>query len=689
MTSQQPEKTVTLAHQLIKASPWIGLVFGVTVAGLIAFVNRPERASPRSEAFSSATGTTFADPKSLLAQNDPASRSSATEVKPMSQKASDPKAAEASHGSSNSQPHRPSSAVPTTDASQAAASAQKQLIPTPARQREPKQTNPARTANAAVPDKDADQPPSERKPPFTFPGEVQTVDGKTWQGSIQLSPSALVVREANGNARTISLNQLKVLRPLSAMPASPHGVRGTYFRNQQLQGEGKSRLDAVIDFDWKSGAPMPGIPPENFSDRWEGQLEAPVTGKYTFYTESNDGVRLWIGGHRIIDQWNNHSNLIHEGGMELQAGKRYALKMEHYEQGGTAVARLFWRPPGKPRAIVPGEYLYPPPEDAQPSPALTRAEHGLAGMYFSTHDLAGASRRRIDSTIDFNWKSGRPMEGMGQDNFSVRWTGQIETPAKGEYTFYTESDDGVRLWINNRKLIDAWRNQSVAESKGTISLEAGKKYNLKLEYFESSGEAVVRLLWKGPSVSRSIIPARYLFPVDATDSAPPNEPTSPGVVLTGGSFLAGKVDAADDTRVQFAKPYLVPELAVFNVARIRLQSGGSSEETQLTTERVGLLLRKKDFVEGQFKSLVNSKITLDSVLYGRRTYNRNDVLLIAARPLQRTPAIYEVITRNASCLHANSVAVESEGVIVQSATLGRLVVLLVELAEIRMIRTAK
>ena len=98
---------------------------------------------------------------------------------------------------------------------------------------------------------------------------------------------------------------------------------------------------------------------DNFSCRWEGRIEAPVTGRYTFHVAGNDGVRLWINGQSIIDQWHDQGLKEHQGSIELKSGQRYDLKMEHYEAGGTAVARLLWSGPDLPRAVVPASRLYP------------------------------------------------------------------------------------------------------------------------------------------------------------------------------------------------------------------------------------------------------------------------------------------------------------------------------------------
>jgi len=119
---------------------------------------------------------------------------------------------------------------------------------------------------------------------------------------------------------------------------------------------------------------------------------------------------------------------------------------------------------------------------------------------------------RTDATVNFNWGAGSPYPQIGANTFSVRWTGWVHAPVTGAYTFYTSSDDGVRLWVNNRRLIDNWKNQSEARRYEKISLTAGKKYDIRLEFYENTGDAVIKLSWSYPGRSEQIIPQERLYP---------------------------------------------------------------------------------------------------------------------------------------------------------------------------------
>ena len=138
---------------------------------------------------------------------------------------------------------------------------------------------------------------------------------------------------------------------------------------------------------------------------------------------------------------------------------------------------------------------------------------GLLGKYSDNVDFTGAFVRRTDANINFNWRGGSPVDGIGADTFSVRWTGMIQAPVSQWYTFYTSSDDGVRLVVDGKTLINDWTIHAEQERTSTrIWLTAGKKYPIRLDYFDNTGGAAVRLYWSGKSIPKSLVPASQLYP---------------------------------------------------------------------------------------------------------------------------------------------------------------------------------
>jgi hypothetical protein len=145
---------------------------------------------------------------------------------------------------------------------------------------------------------------------------------------------------------------------------------------------------------------------------------------------------------------------------------------------------------------------------------------GLSADYFSGTTLTTKLLTRTDANVDFNWGSTSPASGVPADNFSVRWTGQVSPRYSGSTTFYTVSDDGIRLWVNGQLLIDNWTNHGPTENSGALSLNAGQRYDLKLEYYEATGGATARLLWSSSCETKGAIPTSQLYPA----AAPPGDP---------------------------------------------------------------------------------------------------------------------------------------------------------------------
>jgi glucose/arabinose dehydrogenase len=144
---------------------------------------------------------------------------------------------------------------------------------------------------------------------------------------------------------------------------------------------------------------------------------------------------------------------------------------------------------------------------------------GLAAEYFDNADFTGTRIARVDPTVDFIWGSGSPASSLGVDTFSARWIGQIEAPYTGTYTFYTQSDDGVRLWVNGVQLVNHWSNHATYEDRGAITLTAGQRYPIKMEYYENAGSATARLLWSHASITKAVVPATRLYPSAAPSNA--------------------------------------------------------------------------------------------------------------------------------------------------------------------------
>jgi YVTN family beta-propeller protein len=178
--------------------------------------------------------------------------------------------------------------------------------------------------------------------PYLHDGSAATIDAAIAAhaghglGSADVSRLAAYVRELGGD---------EAAAPAPA--ANGAGLMGSYFGNTSLAGTPLVQRTEAVNFEWGTERPAIGVAADNFSVRWTGTITVPTTGSYRFQTRSDDGVRLWVNGASLINNWGDHSPTNNTSGtIALTAGQRVPVTLEYYERGGGAVMRLRWRLPG-------------------------------------------------------------------------------------------------------------------------------------------------------------------------------------------------------------------------------------------------------------------------------------------------------------------------------------------------------
>ncbi len=301
-------------------------------------------------------------------------------------------------------------------------------------------------------------------------------------------------------------------QPAPATPAEVPGLLGEYYA-ALVPGGGAPvlRRNEAIDADWGAGSPAPGLAADRFSVRWSGTLVAPASGTYRLRTISDDGVRVWIDGRLAIDNWTLHAPTADTSApLALAQGQRAAIRVEFYEYTGGAVARLQWQTPGAADfAPVPASSLRSLPADAP----------GLVGEYWAgLVPGAGTPLAARVETVDFDWGTGSPGPGIGSDRFAARWSGALVPAASGDYVLQTRSDDGVRVWVDGRLVIDNWTLHAPTDNTSTaVPLVAGRRHAIRMEYYENTGLAVAQLRWRPPGSALFVpVPASALRTITGT-----------------------------------------------------------------------------------------------------------------------------------------------------------------------------
>ncbi len=482
------------------------------------------------------------------------------------------------------------------------------------------------------------------------------------QFNISQNPSNSVV--ATPSFLDISTQQLPIGKS-SAVAAAPEigtGLKGEYYNNIDFTDLKLTRTDGTVNFDWGYGSPDTSIAVDTFSARWTGQVMAKYSENYTFFTTSDDGVRLWVNNQLVVDRFVDQPATEAKGNISLVAGQKYDIRLDYYENAGEAVSKLGWSSASQAKEIIPTSQLFSTglptaklnaasvttggastynfnvtysddtginvasldnkdvlvtgpgnfsqlatlvsvdttgngtPRTAtyristpggswdvadngayivtlQPNQVsdtsgnfavgtnlgsfqvnvpITGAETGtgLKAEYYNNIDFTDLKLTRTDGTVNFNWGLGSPDASMAPDTFSVRWTGQVMPLYTENYTFSTTSDDGVRLWVDDQLIVNRFVDQPATEANGTISLVAGRKYNIRLDYYENGGEAVSRLAWSSNSQAKEIIPRSQLFSPIINPVINPTATLNAGNITTSGaSTYTFNVTYSDDTAI--------------------------------------------------------------------------------------------------------------------------------------------
>ncbi|MCI0666031.1 MAG: PA14 domain-containing protein, partial [Acidobacteria bacterium] len=199
-------------------------------------------------------------------------------------------------------------------------------------------------------------------------------------------------------------------------------------------------------------------------------------GVFRFTVTADDGVRIYIDRQLKFERWVDQT-ATHTFDVQLNAGN-HLITVEYFERWGSAALKLSW--------------------EQHPCLVTVSPDH-WRGEYFNNVNLSGRPaivRDDGEGFLDFDWGSQSPGAGcnVNGDDFSVRWSRKVILGA-GSYRFAVTGDDGVRLFIDGRKVIDQWRNQKRSTFEATIYLAPGS-HRLVLEFYDHTGEAVVNLSWQ-------------------------------------------------------------------------------------------------------------------------------------------------------------------------------------------------
>ena len=258
----------------------------------------------------------------------------------------------------------------------------------------------------------------------------------------------------------------RIIPPTATPVPVSAGWRGEYFGNPSLEGQpALVRTDDDIGFDWADDAPAPGLPAEGFSVRWS-RVTTFEQGLYRFYATMDDGMRVYVDEELLIDEWQDRSEREVVASRQMSAGS-HVLRVEYYDRRHGALANLRWE--------------------------KDRSYAGWKGMYWANPDLMGQPLlMRDDLQIDFDWQMASPDASIPSDRFSASWT-RIALLEEGIYRFRALADDGLRIWVDGRLILDAWSDHEQQEMTVDHVMAGAGAHTIQVAYYDNQFNARVRV----------------------------------------------------------------------------------------------------------------------------------------------------------------------------------------------------
>jgi YVTN family beta-propeller protein len=256
-------------------------------------------------------------------------------------------------------------------------------------------------------------------------------------GNVNVSLPGGMTQSATGK-----LNMASNLITVNYAPTvSTHGLTGDYYVGKNFDHFSFTRTDNTIDFTWGEGSPDPRIPVDGFSVRWRGWITPRYTETYTLIPVTDDGVRLWVNGQLVVDDWNDHGATWNNGVVTLQAGVPVSIVMEYYEDTDSATARLLWESNSQTREVIPqSQWLVNAPV-VNKTTSTGSGSANLLGTALGTSPTSGIISpgtglqlvTRNNSSVDATLLHPAGQSGitlaLESSNDLINWTPLVATPA--------------------------------------------------------------------------------------------------------------------------------------------------------------------------------------------------------------------------------------------------------------------
>jgi len=343
-----------------------------------------------------------------------------------------------------------------------------------------------------------------------FDANYLDVKGNSYNGSITLAPYSSAVLIRTGES---TVNLLPAVNPSNTVNGIDYKYyeAGTYNSVPDFSNVSPVKTGNVDNFDISVASRA-----DQFALNYTGYINVPSDGQYTFYTSSDDGSTLYIDGVKVVDNDGPHGQVEASGVIGLKAGM-HNISVGFFNQTGGKVLQVSYAGPGVSKQKIPSSALYRistnnlSADKLLPAVSTSNTINGIdykyyeASNYNSVPDFSNASPVKTGNVDNFDISVANKSE-----QFAINYTGYINVPSDGQYTFYTSSDDGSTLYIDGVKVVDNDGPHGQQEVSGVIGLKAGM-HNISVGFFNQTGNKILQVSYAGPGISKQRIPSSELY----------------------------------------------------------------------------------------------------------------------------------------------------------------------------------
>ncbi len=283
-----------------------------------------------------------------------------------------------------------------------------------------------------------------------------------------------------------------------------------------------------------------------FAINFTGYINVPTDGQYTFYTSSDDGSLLYIDGVLVVNNDGVHALIQQSNSIGLQAGF-HTISVGYFERTGDEGLQVSYSGPGISQQLIPSSALYiTSNNNLLPAVNPSNPVNGINYSYYEASNYTVVPDFTTVTPIKTGTVNNFDISIANRSNqFAINFTGYINVPTDGQYTFYTSSDDGSLLYIDGVLVVTNDGVHPLVQQSNSIGLQAGF-HTISVGYFQRTGDVGLQVSYSGPGISQQLIPSSALYIVSNNNLLPAVNPSNPVNGINYSYYEASTYNAVPD-----------------------------------------------------------------------------------------------------------------------------------------------